>query len=448
MIVSKFGGSSVKDAEAMRRCAEIVENNGDIRVVILSATYNTTNELEKMGKLAESGELPSAILLLQKIKERHYQIAKELEAPASAYQMIDSILSEGESLLAGISMLKECSDRALDRLYSIGERMSSALFAGILTGRLTTPVLFVDAREVIITDGQFRRAKPQIAEIRSRAEQKLLPALATGAIIVTQGFIGSDQHGVTTTLGREGSDFSAALIAEAIDASACYIWTDVAGIYTTDPRHIAEAKKIDTLSYLEATTMARLGAKVLFPETLAPAERKSIPVYVGSSLDAKKLGTWIYPENQVQERPLFRALAKSDAHPFIQLRNIQQLPTALFHKSILDLLDRNRIRYDLLRLSPLDVQVVLAEKSTVGEMLIKELEQVAEVVRPAPLSRISLIGNFRKQTKAMAKVWQAIDGLDFPLEFVDSEDFAMCFYVGAPDGQKLLQALHRLLLES
>lgn len=448
MIVSKFGGSSVKDAEAMRRCAEIVENNGDIRVVILSATYNTTNELEKMGKLAESGELPSAILLLQKIKERHYQIAKELEAPASAYQMIDSILSEGESLLAGISMLKECSDRALDRLYSIGERMSSALFAGILTGRLTTPVLFVDAREVIITDGQFRRAKPQIAEIRNRAEQKLLPALATGAIIVTQGFIGSDQHGVTTTLGREGSDFSAALIAEAIDASACYIWTDVAGIYTTDPRHIAEAKKIDTLSYLEATTMARLGAKVLFPETLAPAERKSIPVYVGSSLDAKKLGTWIYPENQVQERPLFRALAKSDAHPFIQLRNIQQLPTALFHKSILDLLDRNRIRYDLLRLSPLDVQVVLAEKSTVGEMLIKELEQVAEVVRPAPLSRISLIGNFRKQTKAMAKVWQAIDGLDFPLEFVDSEDFAMCFYVGAPDGQKLLQALHRLLVES
>lgn len=448
MIVSKFGGSSVKDAEAMRRCVDIVENNPDIRVVILSATYNTTNELEKMAKLAEAQNLLAATDLLQKIKDRHYQLAKELGTSDAAYQMIDDLLKEGESLLSGICLLKECSDRALDRLYSIGERMSSALFAGILSERLTAPVSFLDAREVIITDSEFRRAQPQIEMIAKRAQELVLPELARGAVVVTQGFIGSDIYGVTTTLGREGSDFSAALIAEAIDADSCYIWTDVAGIFTTDPRMISHAKKIETISYLEATTMARLGAKVLFPETLAPVERKSIPVYVGSSLDASRLGTWIYPNHQVTARPQFRALAKSDQHPLLQLAPLHQIPSILFHKSILDLLDRNRVRYELVRMTNNDVQIVFSEKYLLTEPFMSELSRVADVKQRGQLSRISLIGDFRSKICGMGKVWQSIEGQSIEIEFVDAEEYAMSFYLDSENASKILSALHRLLLES
>lgn len=445
MIVSKFGGSSVKDAEAMRRCAEIVESNPDIRVVILSATYNTTNELERMAKLAEAQDIEAAHSLLQKVKEKHTGIARELGAPESAYQMIEEIMKEGESLLSGIYMLKECSDRALDRLYSIGERVSSALFAGILEARKFAPISFIDARKVIATNSEFRRAKPHIQKIRMQATELILPALEKKAVVVTQGFIGSDEQGVTTTLGREGSDFSAALIAEAIDAKACYIWTDVAGIYTTDPRLISDARKIDTLSYSEATTMARLGAKVLFSETLAPVARKSIPVYVGSSLDAKKVGTWIYPDHDVCDRPTFRALAKSDEHRWIEVHSVEEEPALLFHKVVLDILDRHHVRYESVHLKRSKVLLLLQEKYQLSALCSEELENIGKLEDKGNLSRVSLIGSFFSQENTLGPVWKLIEEYSLPISFSEIEEESLSFYLSSSEAKKLLACLHTLL---
>lgn len=444
VIVSKFGGSSVKDAEAMRRCADIIRNNKEIGIVILSATHNTTNQLEEMANLAVAKNCDESLKLLHSIKERHYQVAKELEADSSAYQMIDEILLEGESLVRGIYLLKEASDRAMDRLYSIGERMSSALFAGVLKSLLGREVELVDARKVIKTNSEFKRAIPQIDKIKERASKYIAPHLKKGAVVVTQGFIGSNDEGATTTLGREGSDFSAALIAEAVLAKEIQIWTDVAGVYSTDPRIVCNAFKMDELRYDEASNMAHLGAKVLYPETLAPAKREGIPVYVGSSLEPSKHGTWI--KGEVNKMPTLRAVAKTDGHQFIELTDNSGRPHRRFHKIVLDVLDRNKASYESIIGSSGGIHVLFAEKYVLSPELIFELEREADIAKQTLVSRVSIIGNdLEREVGVVSKIMHGLADSEINIfNFSGSSSF-LSFYVGPDSSVKLLSQLHAVL---
>jgi aspartate kinase len=202
-----------------------------------------------------------------------------------------------------ISHSKSSTSTIMDQLYSVGERMSSLIFADLLKLRMPkNEIVFFDARKVIKTNSDFSKAEPQIDLINEKTQLELIPLLnKPNTIVVTQGFIGQDLMGNTTTLGREGSDYSAALIGEAIDAHLIQIWTDVDGVASSDPRVISNVNYIEKLTYDEATAMATLGAKVLFPRTLLPAKRKGIPVFVGSSLNPLKRGTIIV--NKLDESP-------------------------------------------------------------------------------------------------------------------------------------------------
>ena len=293
-VVSKFGGSSVKDAVAMLRCSQIIENNPLIKIVVISATQNTTNQLEFIAHAAELGDEDTLNNLTQKLVNKHINIALELFTSPAVMTELESLCGELKALGMYILEEKSCSPKMMDELYSLGERMSSLLMSDLLRLRMANKTIkLLDARSIIKTNSDFQRAEPQVELIQKNAKSEIIPNLNDDFIFVTQGFIGADLLGNTTTLGREGSDYSAALLGEAINASLVEIWTDVPGVASSDPRYIENVKFIKELSYDEATALATLGAKVLFPRTLLPTQRKNIPLYVGSSIEPEKGGTII-----------------------------------------------------------------------------------------------------------------------------------------------------------
>ena len=293
-IVAKFGGSSVKDGEAILRCVDVVDANPDIRIVVISATQNTTNHLEFIAKAASNGDAETLASLILELTNRHTNIANEIFSSEMVHNELSYLYKEVKLLGETILNARMFTPKIMDQLYSIGERMSSLLVSDLIRLRIPDKkVILLDARDVIKTNSEFLKAEPQVDLIALKTREFIYPHLNRETIFVTQGFIGQDLLDNTTTLGREGSDYSAALFGEAIDASLVQIWTDVAGIASADPRLVKNAKFIATLSYDEATALASLGAKVLFPTTLLPTKRKNIPVFVGSSIHPEAGGTTV-----------------------------------------------------------------------------------------------------------------------------------------------------------
>ena len=296
-IVAKFGGSSVRDAVAMLRCSQIIENNPLIKIVVISATQNTTNQLEFVAKAAEKKDQETLDNVTSEIINKHVAIAKELFTSPQVMLELEEICGELKALGKIIFDDGKYSAKTMDELYSLGERMSSLLVSDLLRLRIPKKkIILLDAKKIIKTNSDYGKAEPQINLIAEHLAFEFKNSSVEETLFVTQGFIGSDLMGNTTTLGREGSDYSAALLGEAIDAQLVQIWTDVPGVASSDPRIVKDAKFIKNLSYDEATALATLGAKVLFPTTLLPTKRKNIPVFVGSSLNPHATGTLVTRE--------------------------------------------------------------------------------------------------------------------------------------------------------
>jgi len=284
--VAKFGGTSVANAAAMNHCADIVLANPATRVVVLSASAGVTNLLVALaqGELDEAGRDEH----LAKLAGIQQAILADLGNPVDVSTLIHGQLDEIR-LMA--QQAHQHTDAELaDRLIACGELMSTRLFTELLRQR-GVKAHWQDVRQLMRTDSRFGKATVDLATTRTLCQQTLGPQLGD-SLIITQGFIGADGDGRTTTLGRGGSDYSAALLAEALDAASIEIWTDVPGIYTTDPRLVTRARPIPEISFVEAAEMATFGAKVLHPATLQPAVRQNIPVFVGSAKDPAAGGTW------------------------------------------------------------------------------------------------------------------------------------------------------------
>lgn len=323
MKVAKFGGSSVKDATAMGRCADLVCGQEGLSVVVVSATKNTTNELELIAGTAKEGLVDKALQLVDLLRDRHFGICEEIQDSQENKSYLDEILKEARVLVSEIAEKKDYNKQDMDSLYCLGERMSSFLFTTLLQEKTKKAVLLKDARRFIKTDSTFCAAVAQVDQINASVAVELLPDLSDDVIVVTQGFIGSDDQGRNTTLGREGSDYTATLIGEAIGANEVQIWTDVAGVATFDPRLIDETRFIPELSYEEASTLALLGAKVLYPKTLFPAKRKSIPVFVGSTLDPKAGGTRIHGMCEQRKGPRGLSFLKNSEGNLLSLVGLE-----------------------------------------------------------------------------------------------------------------------------
>ncbi|HHG3532434.1 TPA: lysine-sensitive aspartokinase 3 [Vibrio parahaemolyticus] len=444
--VAKFGGTSVANFEAMSRCATIIENNPNTRLVVSSACSGVTNILVELANGVQDQEHRAE--LLKNLAEIHDSILAQLEDATEASSEVYGILDTVTSLAEAASI--QANTKLTDHLVACGELMSTHILAQLMRERGINAVRF-DIREVLRTDDNFGRAEPNVEAIAQLAQEKLIP-LCLDSVVITQGFIGSDEEGNTTTLGRGGSDYSAALIAEGVKASGLKIWTDVPGIYTTDPRIAPKASPIPEISFSEASEMANFGAKILHPSTLVPALRHDIPVFVGSSKEPEKGGTWI--RHQVESSPLFRALALRCNQTMVTLRSANMFHAYGFLAKVFEILAKHKISVDLITTSEISVSLTLDQTDTSGgapqlpQAAREELEELCKVEVEHDLCLVALIGNKMSERKGYAKqVFGTLEDLNLRMICYGASPHNLCFLVNESVAKQAIQKLHTELFE-
>ncbi|EGQ7912845.1 TPA: lysine-sensitive aspartokinase 3 [Vibrio parahaemolyticus] len=444
--VAKFGGTSVANFEAMSRCATIIENNPNTRLVVSSACSGVTNILVELANGVQDQEHRAE--LLKNLAEIHDSILAQLEDATEASSEVYGILDTVTSLAEAASI--QANTKLTDHLVACGELMSTHILAQLMRERGINAVRF-DIREVLRTDDNFGRAEPNVEAIAQLAQEKLIP-LCLDSVVITQGFIGSDEEGNTTTLGRGGSDYSAALIAEGVKASGLEIWTDVPGIYTTDPRIAPKASPIPEISFSEASEMANFGAKILHPSTLVPALRHDIPVFVGSSKEPEKGGTWI--RHQVESSPLFRALALRCNQTMVTLRSANMFHAYGFLAKVFEILAKHKISVDLITTSEISVSLTLDQTDTSGgapqlpQVAREELEELCKVEVEHDLCLVALIGNKMSERKGYAKqVFGTLEDLNLRMICYGASPHNLCFLVNESVAKQAIQKLHTELFE-
>ncbi|MBN8445486.1 MAG: lysine-sensitive aspartokinase 3 [Gammaproteobacteria bacterium] len=441
IIVAKFGGTSVADFPAMSRCADIVLADPRIRLIVVSASSGVTNLLVDITKQTE---VSARFDLYAGIERITNAVLHALKEQAQVGANIKQLLIELTTLLQQPGAF---SDAQKDLIQSFGERLSSVLFAQVLAERGAMVSQF-DVRRVMRTDSQFGKGEPQIEQIAANTSQYLLPLLKQ-QLIVTQGFIGADPLGQTTTLGRGGSDYSAAILGEAVGAAVVQIWTDVVGIFTTDPRLTAEARCIPEISFDEAAEMATFGAKVLHPATLIPAMRRNIPVFVGSSREPQAGGTWISKE--VDARPSYRAIALRKNQTLITVKSPAMLHAAGFLAKVFEILSQHKISVDLVTTSEISVALTLddAPGSAFGtsiEPALAALKQFSEVTVEEGLSLIAVIGNHLHSTRGVTgSLFQALERINMRLICHGASRHNLCFLVQDTEAAGVVKELHTAL---
>ena len=441
LVVAKFGGTSVADFDAMNRSADVVLSDANVRLVVLSASAGVTNLLVALAEGLEPAERQAKLDAIRAIQNA---VLERLANPAVIRDEIERLLENLTALAEAASA--ETSTALTDELVSHGELMSTLLFVEILRERQVAAQWF-DVRKVMRTSDRFGRAEPDVAALSELATQQLAPRLSEG-LVITQGFIGSESKGRTTTLGRGGSDYTAALLGEALHATRVDIWTDVPGIYTTDPRVVPAAKRIDEIAFEEAAELATFGAKVLHPATLLPAVRSDIPVFVGSSKDPKAGGTLVC--NETANPPLFRALALRRKQTLLTLHSLNMLHSRGFLAEVFGILARHNISVDLITTSEVSVALTLDTTGSTStgdtlltQSLLMELSALCRVEVEENLALIALIGNDLSKACGVGKeVFGVLEPFNIRMICYGASSHNLCFLVPGAEAEQVVQKLH------
>ena len=452
MIIMKFGGTSVQDAPAIKKVAEIVESKKDKSpIVVVSAMSKVTDTLIKIGCLAKEHELNDAKALIAGIRERHLKTLHELTANGKtgvpdAYN-VDAIekkllgmFSELEMLATSVATLGELTLRTHDAIVSFGERLSSLIITAGFQAR-GTDSQWVDARKFIITDDHFTSAVPIMKELEPRTCEELLPILESGAIPITQGFIGSTLDGITTTIGRGGSDYSAALIGAAIGAQAIEIWTDVDGMMTTDPRVVADAKRIRVISFAEAAELSYFGAKVLHPSTVLPAVERKIPVHIFNTKNPSCEGTRIVADKQPSTN-LIKAIAFKRNVTIVNINSTRMLMAYGFMRHIFEVFEKYKTSVDVVATSEVSISVTVDNIEHL-ESIKDELSGIGEVTVETAKAIVCVVGDNLKYTSGMAaRLFQAVSSINVNMISQGASEINVTFVINESEVERAAQLLH------
>jgi aspartate kinase len=446
LVVMKFGGTSVEDAKAIDRTAGIVRGRRDkglTPIVVVSAMAKVTDQLLAAAHAAGRGDRTGPLAIIARLRNRHLETAGALLDPTSIGELTKSIDAEFCSLdeiLRGLAAVGELTPRISDMIVSMGERLSSRMIAEAFAQRGLDAV-HIDARQCIITDNQHGKAIPQDALIEARLKEHVLPLAAAGRVCVMGGFIGSTEKGVTTTLGRGGSDFTAALVGGGLDAGAIEIWTDVNGIMTTDPRIVPEALRVKTISFEEAAELAYFGAKVLHPATILPAVKKNIPVLVLNSRNPENEGTRIISMAPHCNSP-FKSIAAKRRLTIIDIVASRMLMSHGYLKAIFDVFDKHKCPVDMVSTSEVSVSLTVDSNEKLPE-IAADLSQLADVKYEGRKALICMVGeNIRGQNGIAARVFQAIRHVNVRMISQGASEINMSFMIEEDDADEAIRSLH------
>src|SRR5271154_7058052 len=446
MIVMKFCGTSVEDARAIERVAAIVKDRLPQKpVVVVSAMAKVTDTLLTMARAAGAGERKTALKLCRSLQERHYNTASELLGTALFTDFHSELGNDFEALdelLRGISAVGELTPRTTDHVAAFGEILSSKIVAAAFSAHGLSGA-HVDSREVLVTDNSYMEAVPQTEETNERLRNKVQPLLDAGRVPVMGGFIGANRAGITTTIGRGGSDFSAAIVGAGLGAERIEIWTDVDGILTTDPRICPDARRIKVISFDEAAELAYFGAKVLHPATVLPAIHRNIPVYVLNSRNPDCEGTRI--EARVPHcRNSFKAIAAKKRITIIDVAAPRMLLAHGFLRAIFEAFDRHRVAVDVVSTSEVSVSLTVDSNESIPA-LAADLAKLADVKYEGRKAIVCLVGeNLRETPGIAARVFGELSDTKIRMISQGASEINLTFVIEEDEVPQVIQRLHKV----
>ncbi len=443
MIVMKFGGTSVESAAAITRVAGIVRAREARRpVVVVSAMGKTTNKLLEIAGAAIGGKREEYIRQLHDLRDYHSREARlivPLADRAELDRFLDEQFQELTELVKGLAVLGELTPRSIDAISSYGERLSSYIVT-LGFRHFGMPAEHVDSRDVLITDKRHTQAAPNFPETYARLA-KTIPPLAAQSVVVMGGFIASTEDGVTTTLGRGGSDYTAAIVGAGIDAEEIQIWTDVDGMLTADPTILPGGHRVKTISFAEAAELAYFGAKVLHPATVVPAIEKNIPVMILNSRRPDVPGTRITAES-VHCENVVKSIACKRKITTVNIHSTRMLMAHGFLHRIFEIFDRYETPVDMVATSEVSVSLTIDSTRHI-DLILGDLRQFAEATVEHDSVIVCLVGENIRYTPGVARrVFNSLDGINIRMISQGASLLNISFVVAETDLLRTVTALH------
>ena len=444
MIVAKFGGTSVADADAITRLIDIVRARIPRHpLVVVSALATVTDGLLELAHICGSGNSAALDASVTALMERHERVARELPGCSTA---IDTIRADAEELRRDVtgSRDRRLSPAEIDSVAGRGELWSSRLVAAAMaaTGLDTA---WVDIRPIMVTDGRFGRATPYTQVLNKRARDQLQPLADAGTVTVTQGFIGATATGVPTTLGRGGSDFTAALLGAALGAERVEIWTDVDGLMTADPRIVPSARTLAAASYDEAAELATFGAKILHPATALPLVRAGIPIVVLNSRHPERSGTTIGPQAELErmgDSPI-RSISWKQGITVVNIRAPRMLGTYGFLRALFEVFERHETVVDVLASGEVSISITIEDRARL-DSIVRDLAQLGEGWVEEGRAIVAIVGIGLKHTPGLAgRVFNAVWPANVEIISQGASAINMTFVVRDEDGPDVVRRLHQ-----
>jgi aspartate kinase len=444
MIVAKFGGTSVADAEAIGRLIEIVRSRARCQpVVVVSALARVTDDLLALAQHCGSGDGTGLNALVAELLDRHERIARGLPGCSA---VVDTLAADARQLAREVVAARDrrLSPAELDGIAGRGELWGSRLVAAAMVGA-GLDADWVDIRPILVTDGRFGRATPNTQVLNQRARDHLKPLAESGRIPVTQGFIGATAAGVATTLGRGGSDFTAALLGAALAAERVEIWTDVDGLMTADPRIVASARTLSAASYDEAAELATFGARILHPATALPLVRAGIPIVILNSRHPERSGTTIGPQaelEQMGDSPI-RSISWKPSITVVNIRAPRMLGTYGFLRALFEVFERHETVVDVLASGEVSISITIEDRSRL-DPIVRDLGELGEVWVEEHRAIIAIVGVGLRHTPGLAgRVFNAVWPANVEIISQGASAINMTFVVREEDGPDVVRRLHQ-----
>ena len=445
----KFGGTSVADADALENVARIVASSvRSVPVVVVSAMSGVTDSLLNSTVIASQARCDDAIASLNKTFERHIVTAREILSRDAA-NTYAKYVNRAEDQIAYFLKLIDSQlaqfQAVQDAVLSFGETLSSLLLASLLNER-GVPAIQLDARECIITDDNHGAASPLMNETSEATRSRFLSRVETGMVPVMGGFIGSNLKGQTTTLGRGGSDYTAAIVGAALSAREIQIWTDVTGVLTADPRVVPEAQTVERLSYGEAAELAYFGAKVLHPKTIQPAIEDRIPVRICNSRAPEETGTLVCAQTETTPRTV-KAIAHKTGVTTVQITSARMLGAYGFLRALFEVFEKHQTVVDVVTTSEVSVSLSLDDASSLPA-IVADLEKLGTVRVEKGRAIICVVGEGLRGTPGIAaRVFSTISDINVTLISQGASSVNFTFAIEEERVNEAVTRLHEAFFE-